>query len=86
MLFFLMVLFIQVLGMLFHRIKTIGHINASTSIWANSKRRPKVTDQYAMEDISLVDGRPVIGIDNPITNTENAAAADTDSQNRTPKD
>lgn len=74
MLFFLMILFIQVFGMFFHRIRTVGHIIASTSMWGRSKTSPKLTDQYSMEDISLVDGRPVIGIDNPVMNSQDASA------------
>ena len=63
--FFLIVLFIQFLGMLFHRIKTVGHIIATTNIFYTG-RAVDILDHLHTDDISMLDGRPSIGITNPM--------------------
>eukprot|EP00090_Calanus_glacialis_P012185 TRINITY_DN20664_c0_g1_i1.p1 TRINITY_DN20664_c0_g1~~TRINITY_DN20664_c0_g1_i1.p1 ORF type:complete len:790 (-),score=189.70 TRINITY_DN20664_c0_g1_i1:107-2401(-) len=64
--FFLVILFIQFFGMLFHRIKTVGHIIATTNIFYTG-RAVDILDHLHAEDISILDGRPSIGISNPMT-------------------
>ena len=63
--FFLVILFIQLFGMLFHRIKTVGHIIATTDIFYTG-RAVDILDNLHAEDISIIDGRPSIGISNPM--------------------
>jgi len=64
--FFLIVLMIQVVGMLFHRVKTVGHIIATTDIFY--KGRPHHTaETFHSLDISMVDGRPAVSVTNPMT-------------------
>merc|ERR1712226_1076116 len=62
--FFLIVLMLQVVGMLFHRVKTVGHIIATTDIFY--KGRPHHSaDTFHSLDISMVDGRPAVSVTNP---------------------
>ena len=51
--FFLLVLLIQVVGMLFHRVKTVGHIIATTNIFYRG-RVPHLKEQFHSMDISMV--------------------------------
>ena len=67
--FFLLVLLIQFFGMLVHRIKTVGHIIATTNIFYRG-RAVDILDHIHAEDINMLDGRPSIGISNPMMEDE----------------
>jgi len=63
--FFLVVLFLQVFGMLVHRVTTIGHIVATTDIFYTG-RLPMLREQFHELDINMVDGRPQTAFSNPL--------------------
>jgi chitin synthase len=51
--FFLLVLLIQVVGMLFHRVRTVGHIVATTDIFPSGPE-PRQAQQFHQLDVSMV--------------------------------
>ena len=52
--FFLVVLFIQVVGMLFHRVRTVGHIIATTDIFYRG-RQEQPAENFIPMDVSMVE-------------------------------